>query len=67
MTITGTDCSNGNLEDKDEFKVQLQIKVNYNKETNAQCNCQYVQQICLTHFAMITLISSIMLMTLLTN
>ena len=67
MTITGIHCNNDNLVNKDEFKVQLQIKANYNKETNAQCNCEYVQQICLTHFAMITLISSIMLMTLLTN
>ena len=67
MTITGIDCNNGNLVNKDEFKVKLQIKANYNKETNVQCNCEYVQQICLTHFTMITLISSIMLMTLLTN
>ena len=42
ITITRTDCINGNLGNTDEFHVPLEILVNDNKETQTRNNCEYV-------------------------
>ena len=42
ITITRTDCINGNLGNNDDFNVPLEILVNDNKETQTGYNCEYV-------------------------
>ena len=42
ITITRTNCINGNLGNNDDFNVPLEILVNDNKEIQTGNNCEYV-------------------------